>query len=60
MGIEKAFNKTLAGQNGYKDAQYDVYGYKLPGKRQKEKAVKMGTIFTQRLILEFKRCLKVK
>ncbi len=42
MGIEKAFNKTLAGQNGYKDAQYDVYGYKLPGKRQKEKAVKNG------------------
>lgn len=42
MGIEQAFNKTLAGQNGYKDAQYDVYGYKLPGKQQKEKAVKNG------------------
>lgn len=42
MGIEKAFNRQLAGQNGYKDAQYDVYGYKLPGKKQKEKPVKNG------------------
>lgn len=42
MGIEQAFNKTLSGRNGYKDAQYDVYGYKLPGKRQKEKTAKNG------------------
>lgn len=42
MGIEKAFNKTLAGQNGFKNAQYDVYGYKLPGKQQKEKPAKNG------------------
>ncbi|MBU9788275.1 penicillin-binding protein [Lentilactobacillus sp. IMAU92037] len=42
MGIEKAFNKVLAGKNGYKDAQYDVYGYKLPGRKQKEKRVQNG------------------
>ncbi|EHO54053.1 penicillin-binding transpeptidase domain-containing protein [Lentilactobacillus kisonensis] len=42
MGIEKAFDKELAGKNGYKDAQYDVYGYKLPGREQKEKPVKNG------------------
>lgn len=42
MGIEKAFNNVLAGKNGYKDAQYDVYGYKLPGRKQKQKPVKNG------------------
>lgn len=42
MGIEKAFDKELAGKNGYKDAQYDAYGYKLPGREQKEKPVKNG------------------
>lgn len=42
MGIEKAFNKQLAGTNGFKNADYDVYGYKLPGKKQKERRVKNG------------------
>lgn len=42
MGIEQAFNKQLAGTNGFRNADYDVYGYKLPGKKQKERKVKNG------------------
>ncbi len=42
MGIEKAFNTVLAGKNGFKNADYDLYGYKLPGKKQKERKVKNG------------------
>lgn len=42
MGIEKAFNKELAGRNGFRNADYDVYGYKIPGKKQRERKVKNG------------------
>ncbi len=42
MGIEKAFNKQLAGTNGFRRADYDVYGYKISGKKQQEKKVKNG------------------
>ncbi|WP_268913771.1 penicillin-binding protein [Lentilactobacillus sp. SPB1-3] len=36
MGIEKAFNSELSGKDGYRDGQYDIYGYRLPGRKQKE------------------------
>ncbi|KRN13738.1 penicillin-binding protein 2B [Fructilactobacillus fructivorans] len=37
MGLEKSFNKTLSGQNGYKEVRHDNYGYEVPGDNQKEK-----------------------
>ncbi|GAY74062.1 cell division protein FtsI [Lentilactobacillus kosonis] len=42
MGIEKAFNNELSGKNGYRDGQYDVYGYRLPGRKQRERPAKNG------------------
>lgn len=42
MGIEKAFNSELSGENGYRDGQYDVYGYRLPGRKQKERPAQNG------------------
>ncbi|WP_283678887.1 penicillin-binding protein [Lentilactobacillus sp. Marseille-Q4993] len=42
MGIESAFDSLLKGENGYRDARYDVYGYKLPGQTQKERPAKNG------------------
>ncbi|MCP8861173.1 penicillin-binding protein [Latilactobacillus curvatus] len=42
MGIEKYFNKQLAGQDGYKNFARDSYGYTINQKKNKVKAAKNG------------------
>ncbi|WP_203623581.1 MULTISPECIES: penicillin-binding protein [unclassified Lacticaseibacillus] len=42
MGLEKEFNKQLAGTNGYQTAQVDNYGYRLPKAKVRTKAAKNG------------------
>lgn len=41
-GLERVFDKDLAGKDGYTNAQYDVYGYRLPGRKERERPVKNG------------------
>src|SRR5699024_4505677 len=42
MGIEQAFNKQLTGTNGSQKIKKDMYGYQLPGTKQKSKKAKNG------------------
>lgn len=42
MGIEKYFNKTLAGTDGLKEAKVDSYGYELPADQKIIKNSKDG------------------
>lgn len=42
MGIEKYFNKQLAGQDGYKNFARDSYGYTISQKKNKVKPAKNG------------------
>lgn len=43
MGLEKTFDKLLAGHNGYRTAQGDNYGYRIPQAKVKTKAAKNGS-----------------
>ncbi|MFC6289406.1 penicillin-binding transpeptidase domain-containing protein [Levilactobacillus angrenensis] len=42
MGLEQAFNKQLTGTNGSQKIKKDMYGYQLPGTKQKYKKAKNG------------------
>ncbi|KRN02864.1 cell division protein FtsI [Levilactobacillus senmaizukei DSM 21775 = NBRC 103853] len=42
MGIEQAFNQQLTGTNGSQKIKKDMYGYQLPGTKQKVKKAKNG------------------
>lgn len=42
MGIEQAFNKQLTGTDGSQKIKKDMYGYQLPGTKQKSKKAKDG------------------
>lgn len=42
MGLEQAFNKELTGTNGSQKIKKDMYGYQLPGTKQKAKKAKNG------------------
>ncbi|ULH73530.1 penicillin-binding transpeptidase domain-containing protein [Levilactobacillus brevis] len=42
MGIEQAFNQQLTGTNGSQKIKKDMYGYQLPGTKQKYKKAKNG------------------
>lgn len=42
MGIEQAFNKQLTGVNGSQKIKKDMYGYQLPGTKQKYKQAQNG------------------
>ncbi|SMS14010.1 penicillin-binding transpeptidase domain-containing protein [Levilactobacillus zymae] len=42
MGIEQAFNKELTGRDGSQKIKKDMYGYQLPGTKQKYKKAQNG------------------
>lgn len=42
MGIEQAFNKELTGKDGSQKIKKDMYGYQLPGTKQKYKKAQNG------------------
>lgn len=42
MGIEQAFNKELTGKNGSQKIKKDMYGYQLPGTKQKYRKAQDG------------------
>lgn len=42
MGIEKAYNDTLKGTNGFSEYQTDNYGYKLPYAEENRKEAEAG------------------
>lgn len=42
MGIEQAFNKQLSGTDGSQKIKKDMYGYQLPGTKQKYKKAQNG------------------
>lgn len=42
MGLEQQYNNLLKGSDGYRDNQYDLYGYRLTQRKPKEKKVKNG------------------
>lgn len=42
MGLEKEFNRQLAGTNGFQTAQVDNYGYRLPKAKVQTKAAQNG------------------
>lgn len=47
MGLEKQFNQTLKGTNGYRTSQTDAYGYQLPDSQVKtQAAVNGGSVTT--------------
>jgi penicillin-binding protein 2B len=43
MGIEKYFNDTLTGSDGYSEYETDVYGYKLPNSPENTKEPTSGS-----------------
>lgn len=42
MGLEKAFDNVLSGENGQETYQKDIYGRPIPGTTKVDKAVKNG------------------
>lgn len=58
MGLEKAFNNVLSGENGKETYQKDIYGRPIPGTTKVIEPVKMVKTFILHLMHNFKEILK--